>query len=116
MAAVFNDLAATIANGASLSGAVNLGNGGLAAIVMPSAWTAAVLTFQGSSDGTNFYNLYDDTGSEITATVSTSRIVALQPSLFAGLRYVKVRSGTSGAAVNQGGERALVLLTRQAPR
>ena len=37
---------ATIANGASLSGAVYVGNRRLIGIQMPAAWTAAVLTFQ----------------------------------------------------------------------
>lgn len=102
---------ATIANGASLSGEVNLEHGDLFALIMPAAWTAAVLTFSGSYDGTTFYNLYDETGTEISFTVDASRYVLISaPAKFMGLKRLKVRSGTAGAAVNQAAERAITLL------
>lgn len=106
---------ATIANGASLSAAIELGVVGaaLVGIEMPAAWTAANLTFQASVDGTNFNNLYDKDGNEVTVTASTSRYIGLIPSLFAGFRAMKIRSGTSGAAVNQGGDRILKIVTRE---
>lgn len=101
---------ATIANGASLSAAVGLGLHRVYAIQMPSAWTAASLTFQASYDNSTFANVYDDTGTELTITVAASRFVILDPVKFLGIRAIKVRSGTSGAAVNQGAERLLQLV------
>lgn len=106
-----NQETATIANGASLSGAVNISNRNMFGILMPSAWTAAALTFQGSLDGTNFYDLYDDTGTEISFSVAASRYVLVSwPAKFFGLKKLKIRSGTSASAVNQAADRALTII------
>jgi hypothetical protein len=113
MGVIFNDAAAVIANGASLSGAVALGAGAPVAIATPAAWTAANLTFQGSVDGTTFLNLYDDAGTEVTVTAAVDRYIALSASLFAGCRFLKIRSGTAGTPVNQGAARTLTVVTRR---
>lgn len=103
---------ATIANGQSLSDAIDLGGLRLVSIVMPSAWTAANLTFQVSHDGTTYNNLYDAGGSEVTTTAAASRYIYLDPAFWSGIRFLKVRSGTSGAAVAQGAERLVTLVCR----
>lgn len=103
----------TIASSASLSTAVDLGDQRLHRIVMPAGWTSAAITFQGSYDGTTYSDLYTD-GGEYTLSSSVagaSRAILVDQSLFYGIRYLKVRSGTSGAAVNQGSARTLVLVT-----
>lgn len=110
----------TIASGASLSDAEHLGfalaggasRAALVGIVMPDAWTAASLTFQASNDGVTFTNLYTASGTEVTVTADVSRWIALDPSDFAGIAWLKVRSGTAGTAVNQGGDRVLTLIAR----
>jgi hypothetical protein len=76
---------------------------------MPSAWTAAVLTFQGSSDGTNFYNIYDENGSEVYAVVDISQRVHINKIELSELKAIKLRSGLSGSAVNQGASRTIYL-------
>lgn len=114
---------ASIASGASLSGAIDFGNangspegpalGRLTAILMPATWDAANLTFQVSNDGVNFQNLYDDGGNEVTVTTAQGRNHGLRFDLcrvFRRWRWLKVRSGTSGAAVNQTADRSIVLL------
>ena len=107
----------TIANGESLSGALSLAPGTrqLAAIQMPAAWTEASLTFAVSADGTTFSPLYFN-GSEYTVEAAggavASGAIALEPRVFAAWPYVKVRSGTSGTAVNQAAARVLTVLTR----
>jgi hypothetical protein len=101
---------ATIANGESLSGAVDFGSARLTRIVMPAAWTAANLTFQSSYNGTDFNNLYDVFGTQYTAIADASRAIIIPPNDFIGIRYLKVRSGTSGSPVNQGGARSLILV------
>lgn len=106
-----NEYSATIANGASLSGAIDLGTNRLFAIVMSTSWTTANLTFQVSSDGSNFYDLYDDAGTEVTFTAAASRVIQnTNPGRWLGFRYLKIRSGTSGTAVNQGGARTLTVM------
>jgi hypothetical protein len=103
----------TIANGASLSGAMDLGERTLVGIVMPSAWTAASLTFQVSVDGTTYGNLYSAGGTEESATVGVSQVIRLASDSFLGARYVKIRSGTAGAPVNQGAARTIILITKR---
>ena len=108
---------AVIASGASLTGSIDLdaGRRTLIGIQMPAAWTTASLTFVVSHDNTTFVPLYWD-GAEYTILAAggaaASLGVSLEPSAFAGWPFVKVRSGTSGTAVNQGAARTLVVLTR----
>lgn len=101
----------TIANGESLSGAVDLKGRKLVGIVMPAAWTSASLTFQASPDGTNYFNLYDG-ATERALTVAASYYSMQNIGDWVGVRYLKIRSGTSGSAVNQGGARVLTLVVQ----
>ena len=98
----------TIANGASLSGALNIASRNFFGVIMPASWTTANLTFQGSFDGTTYYDLYDEAGTEVTFTASTSRYIIIStPAKFLGLKKLKIRSGTSGTPVTQGGDRTI---------
>ena len=99
----------TILSGASLSDAQDLQGCRLTGIRMPASWTAASLTFQVSEDGTNFVNLYNLNG-EVTYSTGASYGVSFNAEDFLSWRYIKVRSGTSGAAVTQGADRTLVLV------
>ncbi|MDB2415442.1 hypothetical protein N9W34_06695 [Rickettsiales bacterium] len=111
-AIVTSDLSATIASSESLSDVIDLSGTTLSGYVMPASWTAADITFSVSADGTNFNDLYDQFGNEVNHTVDASRFIALLPSDFAGIRYLKIRSGTSGTPVNQGAERVITLVAR----
>jgi hypothetical protein len=102
-----------IANGTSLSPAIAASNGRLIAIQMPAAWTAAVLTFQGSMDGITFSDIYDATGAEISVTVVAAHGVSLDVTVFAGWQFLKFRSGTGAAAVNQAADRTLTICSMQ---
>jgi hypothetical protein len=111
-----------IANGASLSGPVDIGNYKLVGLVVPSAWTSGDITFAaavtpGLTDNLapadlTYYPVYDAAGTELTITngAGTSRLYAIAPTAFAGTRYLKVRSGLVGAAVNQGAARTITLV------
>lgn len=113
MSGVINRQAtATIANGASLSGAVCLGQGVPLSIQMPSAFTGTALTFQGSNDNSTYQNLYDDAGNELTVTVAASRNVLLPASALAGWTFLKVRSGTSGSPTTEAAARTLKINNR----
>lgn len=104
---------ATIANGASLSGEIELGNSTALGLSLPTL-TSAALTFQvAESGGGTYRNLYDDAGTEVTIPASTGdRWVALPPALFSGARALKIRSGTAAAPVNQGADRAILVISR----
>jgi len=99
----------TISNGTSLSSAIDFGASTLFGIQIPSSWTTANLTFQASADGVTYGNLYDSTGTEVTVTAAASEfIVFASPAPWLGIRYLKIRSGTSGTPVNQAADRALL--------
>ena len=109
---ITSNLVHTIANGASLSDALDLSGTSLVGYIMPASWTTANLTFQGSVDGTNFFNLYDKFGNEITHIVAASQFIAVNPADLTCVRYLKLRSGTSASSVNQGAQRQVTLVTR----
>lgn len=101
-----------IANGASLSAAIDLGGLHLAGIAMPGAWTAAGITIQTSFDGTTWFDVYD-AGTELTLVAGASQYVLLDFTKTIALgQFIKVRSGTAGTPVNQGGARSISLVSR----
>lgn len=99
----------TIANGQSLSSSVETKGLYLAGISTPSAWTTASLSFQGSVDNTTYNNVYDNGGTEITATVDANRFITFANPI-GPCPYLKIRSGTASTPVNQGAERILTLV------
>ncbi len=99
-------------SGTSITPGIDLGNARLAFITMPAAWTAAALTFQHSPttiDGT-YFDLYLN-GVEYNVPASTSRTLIIPYGEFIGLRFIKIRSGTTGTPVQQAGDRILQLGT-----
>lgn len=113
----------TIANGQSLSGVVPLQGLEVVGIIMPAAWTAAALTFQSADiadppagGSTTYQNIYSTGGTELNYTVDAARRIPVDPNAFGRHSAVKVRSGTSGAAVNQGADRIGYLVVRKAVR
>jgi len=105
---------ATIAINAALSSVVDVTSLQLVGIIVPSSWTAANLTFSASPDNVTFADVYDDGGTELKATVIAGAYVALRNDFqcaLSGLRYLKIRSGTTGTPVNQAAARTLTLVT-----
>lgn len=108
---------ATIASGASLSDAM-LVDGRLAGILIPVAWTAAAITFSVSVDGTTYFDFWtvgDGTSAEAivaSANVPTAatRWIGLTFANMIGVKFVKLRSGTSASPVNQGAARSIGLV------
>ena len=103
---------ATIASGASLSGAVDLGDNVIVALSMPASWTTAVLSFQGSHDGVTYQELKDTYDALLSYNPLVASNRAVEPQHFLGWRYIKVRSGTAAVPVNQAAERVITLITR----
>jgi hypothetical protein len=106
---------ASIASSGSLSGAVNIGDEPIIAIIMPSAWTSANLTLQASIDGATYYSVYNMDGDEYTITASASRYIVFSPHEFQWARYVKLRSGTADTPVSQDAARSITIITRRIP-
>lgn len=99
----------SIGSGAALSGAIDLGPYKLGYVHMPSAWTAANLTFQISYDGVAYGDLYDHLGGEYTVTAAASRAILVPVIDMMAVRYLKIRSGTAATPVNQAASRELFL-------
>ena len=103
-----------IAAAGNITGAIRMPPGHyLTAIVMPAAWTAANLTFQGSADGATYNNLYDDADTELTVTAAAARMLVLPPANWCAVPFLKIRSGTAAVPVAQAAARSLVLITRR---
>lgn len=117
----------TIANGASLSsqttgvhgtpgGGIDAEGLALVGVEMPAAWTAAAMTFQVSSNGLagSFKNVKNADGTEFTLVVEADDMIPLAGLIDTlGWRFIKVRSGTKAAAVNQLAARTVRLLFRE---
>ena len=107
---------ATIAAGASLSGAVDLtlGDGGRIAgtpvgLMFPDAWTAAGLGFEVSMDGVTYLELQDVAGTPVALVVVADDAIPLTVRYLQGWKYIKLQSGTLAAPVNQVAEAIITI-------
>lgn len=98
----------TIPNGAALSESLEVSGDYVLHIQMPDAWTAANLTFLSSADGIRYENIYKEDGTEYTVTAAADRYITNLPNL-SGIKFLQIRSGTSGTPVNQGGIRTILV-------
>lgn len=105
---------ALIANGAAISGPIDLRGNILTAIQYPAAWTAADLSIQISDTETGTYGeVFTDPGTGV-GTVGAWDAAAGQVTLVQAMIancFIKLRSGPSGAPVNQGADRTITLHT-----
>ncbi|OGU58301.1 MAG: hypothetical protein A2V66_03680 [Ignavibacteria bacterium RBG_13_36_8] len=115
-AQIATELTVAMDSAASLSGIIDAGDRTPIAIQIDTAWTAADLTFQTCNDttgGTNWRNVNFSGLYELQFNVSASGFYLIDPKEAEGfLRYIKVRSGTSAAAVNQAAARTIYLWVR----
>ena len=111
--------------GASLSDPLDCSAGIITRLHMPAIWTPANLTFQVSSDGTNFANLYSFDGIEtmipvvpgsaIVIAVGSSSASAssvssrIEPPDLRGVSWLKVRSGPAAWPVVQTAQRQFMI-------
>jgi hypothetical protein len=128
----------TIASGAPRSGAIDLGPTGiLLGVSIHGTWTAAKVSFEayvpesGVITATGIDNAYQDTNASYDAvkdytgtqislgngTDTSAQFVLAgaetgQAEILAGVRYVKVVSGTTGTPVNQAAARSGYLIVR----
>jgi hypothetical protein len=90
----------TIPARGTMTGSIAIGGSPIVGIIMPSAWTPAVVTVQASADGVNFYDLYDAvTAKELSFNVKANTIVAIIANRMCCCGAIKLRSGTSSLPV-----------------
>ena len=95
---------AAFAARATMSGIVDLtGATAVVGLIMPATgWTSAVVTVQGSPDGTTFYDLHDGVpGTELLFNVPVNSLVMLNPNRMRSCKAVRLRSGTAAAPIMQ---------------
>jgi len=105
---------AVILNGAAITGPIDLRGSILTAIQFPAAWTAADISIQiGETETGAFAEVFTDPGTGVGTVgawdANSGQVVLIAAMI--GNCFVKIRSGPSGAPVNQGADRALVLHT-----
>lgn len=103
---------ATIANGASESEAIDTWMWTLLSVQMPAAWTLAALTVLGSADGVTYGTLVGASGALSVAAPAVNEVLTFDPAATFGVRYIKLKSGTVAAPVNQGAARTLMVTGR----
>jgi hypothetical protein len=93
----------TIQRGESLSDSVDCGGAGqLVRITMPQEWTDAALTFQFSTDGVFFNDMFGIDGYEVTIPeVVPGSGVIIPADVGRAIAFIKFRSGTRGNPVEQ---------------
>lgn len=100
----------TIAAAGNLSGASEALQGRLVAVKTAATWDAAKVSFQASSDGTN-YAVVSNEGTEYsTAAITGANYCAVDPKMFYGARNIKIQSGTSTATTAQADETVITLV------
>jgi len=100
----------TIADGATTSGVLRVGDYLPAGIKTPAGWTTADITFTVSeSEGGTFVPMYNTSGSVVTiSAAAASRWYAIAPQDFAGTPYLKLVSSVAQA----GGDSLIVSMRR----
>ena len=107
MTAVASVAITTTAASSGLSDAIDLGGHTLSSIHVSTRWVNAALSFQGSLDGTNYFDVFTTTGGELIygtsgSSAMVSKIISFDPATFSGIPYFKIRSGGTTAPITQG--------------
>jgi len=92
----------TIAIGESLSNGVDCSAGQLVRITMPYTWDGAPITFQFSTDGVFYNDMFGLDGYEVTiADVIKNTGVIIPADIGRAIAHLKIRSGTRGNPIVQ---------------
>ena len=91
----------TIPHGESLSDGADCTGGTIVRITVPQEFTPANLTFQVSSDGGSYNDLYAPNGNEVTLSVKPDTTIFLDERWTRSIGWIKFRSGTRKSPVVQ---------------
>ena len=114
-------ISTTIPANEALSGGIDIGDAAFVGIEMPEGWAGTQITFQAKAKNKedvnndpaleDYDNVYDSAGNELVVTVAANRIVTDIPEL-SPLRFIRIRSGTSGTPVNQNPAREIRIIAK----
>lgn len=97
-----------ISSGGTKSAAVSLAGTTLTGIYMPATFTGTAVTFEAATSLTGTYlPVQDGAGSAISKTVAASQYIKIDPGDFAGVRFLKIVSGST-----EGADRTVTLSLR----
>ena len=100
--------AGNIANGDTKTQAIDLGQATLCGVFVPSAFTGTAISFEASSTLAGTYvAVKDGLGASVSMTVAAGQYILIDPALMAGVRFLKVVSGSA-----EGAARVLTLAAR----
>jgi hypothetical protein len=100
----------TIKGGESLSDGLDLSAGDLLRVTMPLDWDAAPLTFQISTDGGTYNDVFNLEGFEVTLPVVVPRSAVIVPyDVGKAIAWIKFRSGTRKYPVVQNEDRTFAV-------
>jgi hypothetical protein len=91
----------TIAAGESLSDGIDCSAGEIVRITVPQEFTDANLTFQVSTDGNLYNDLFNDEGEEITITAQPDSGIVISGRWVRSIAFIKLRSGSRDHPVEQ---------------
>jgi hypothetical protein len=107
-----------IMKGESLSTPFDCRAGRMVRITLPTQWIPGNLTFQFSSDGNGYNDMFNDKGEEVTLPDAPAGAGIVLSSAFVGtLAFIKIRTGTRDNPVVQDADRdfAVAIETESAP-
>jgi hypothetical protein len=91
-----------IAAGESLSDGIDLAGGQLVRITAPFAWSGANISFQISSDGNGYNDLYTADGNEVVIPCRAGRAIVIEwPMWWKAVAFLKIRSGSGSSETVQ---------------
>ena len=91
----------TIPHNESLSDGADCSGGQIVRITVPQEYTPANLTFQVSSDGNMYNDLFDAQGNEITVSAKPNTGIVVGERWTRSINFIKFRSGTREHPVKQ---------------
>lgn len=96
----------------AISNAAKINRNLLAAVIPIGGWTSAKITFSGSVDGSNFYPIFKQDGTELEITTVTVGVALTIEDMIplSCWNWIKVRRGTNASPVTQTSARDLVLI------
>lgn len=98
-----------IADNATTSPEADLRDRVLCGVFLPAGFLGTSLTFlAAAATGGTFLTIQDGEGADYTVTVAASKFVPVDPTKFVGVRFLKVKSGSS----ETGGPLTLYLAVR----
>jgi len=98
---------ATITDGNTVSAEVQLGRMTVTHMLLPASFEGTSVTFDVTLNGSTWYDLYDQDGTEVSVAVSSSRAILLQPADFIGVLGFRITSSSA-----QTGDAVVTFVTR----